>query len=369
MARLFKRDNSSKWYLCFTDENGRLQRKAGSIDKKKSQALLDEIVGNVQRKKLGLEPIKTDKPQKYILTADLIVAEYCDYIKPVVRKSTHKGQCSILVNMFIQQSMRTQKHDEQPLPPQLKVKYLGDLSEPIINKWREAQTKLGYTISTLRLRYRILQSLLKFAVKKHYIASNPIDKYNPFPKEHNQVEELPTQEQWDTVINTLSPQTRAFMQFMRLTGMRLMEAFSTQVKDCRLNEKSPFLIISSERSKTYSARNVSLIPRAIALLKPFLLKHDGTPKADSSLVFDKLDGSTRPEYAVTRNVRNAVKKCKIPVRFVVHTTRALFIVDCLKAGISNVLIAKQVGHNSLDMIMTYANANPDDMAEHFKKLG
>jgi len=351
--------------MIWKQADGTTIRKRGFKDKQKSLQLAHELEWNATRVKYGAEPLKLicipQTPPPKLLT---IIDKYRQYMEPKLRAVSVNAVIGQLKNLFIQHKRREGKHGTIH-PPQLSVNSLKDITTKTLDTWFAEQSALGYRESSLRTRYRVLSTFLNWCAQRNYIPSNPLNNYLPFPhKETNDILELPTEDEYNKVVSEFGPQTQDFLNFLKASGLRIGEALSTTVGDVFLDNGNSYIYISGARSKNRTARKVGLIPRAVAIIKTRIEGKDPT-----ALVFDKLDLMDRPTTSVSKQFGRMVKKHKIAKKMTIHSLRGMFIVSALKAGVAPTVIAKQVGHSSLTMVMHYAKHHIDDITTQLAKMG
>ena len=158
-----------------------------------------------------------------------------------------------------------------------------------------------------------------------------------------------------------------------LTGMRISEALSIQLKHLNLNAKRPYVTVIGKRSKIRTPYLPSIL---VNNLKGYIRRFFGNKyDEDSFLFFSRVKGKMHPmtvkgaEERLKKNAAEANKICKdVPLDLHPHMLRHSFATHRLDDGMNIIQLSELLGHDDISTTMRYLDVSEKQTEEAIKYL-
>lgn len=219
-----------------------------------------------------------------------------------------------------------------------------------------------YKVSSAQKFKGTLGNLLRFAVRRKYLKSNPVTKaVVTWPSTQNDTK--PEDKYFDDdelreileYMYTKSPHYGRFCEFLYLTGLRYGEAAALQKQDLihdgdrtlvdingtLINIGAPYKQRSPKTDTSY--RQVSLSQRAIEIVAAEI-KSQEAMGIDTDWIFVSVTGRSMRYDTLNAHLKVAKQKFDIPKKVTLHTFRHTHISKLAELGTPLYLIQNRVGH-------------------------
>ncbi len=162
-------------------------------------------------------------------------------------------------------------------------------------------------------------------------------------------------------------------QMVYLTGMRISEALSIQLKHLNLNAKSPYVTVIGKRSKIRTPYLPSIL---VSNLKGYIRRFFGKKYDEESfLFFSRVKGKMHPmtvkgaEERLKKNAAEANKISKeVPLDLHPHMLRHSFATHRLDDGMNIIQLSELLGHEDISTTMRYLDVSEKQTEEAIKYL-
>lgn len=315
--RIFKRENSTKWWVDWTDQNGRRHRKStGTDDKELAQVLAAKWQQeSFMEKHFGVIP---DTPFR-----DALLRYGQERLRnnPVRYKANVKYQLQRLLDRFGDLN-------------------LSDITHAVMRGWMDERLTVAKPATVLR-DLSALRAILNKAFREELLARLPA-----FPS----VKVEPGRCRWLTVeeekrlLMAAKPHLRALIAFAVDTGGRRSELLKLDWRNVDLSRG----FVTFAKTKNGEDRSVRLTDRArqvLADLSPQLsgpvFTYRGRAIKDVKTSFDKA------------RTRAGVEDFRF------HDLRHTFASRLVQQGVSLYEVMHLTGHKSFEMVQRYAHLAPD----------
>lgn len=282
------------------------------------------------------------------------------YKRPDVRDSTY---------------IQYRGHIDNHLNPFFGKAKINRINFDSIEKYINHSHNLGTTPATLKKTLTTLGSILKYAVKKRYIDSNPvheIEKQKGTSAARQKINFLQPDEIYGMIENTKGQKYKVLFMAAVLTGMREGELLGLKWDDIdfnisQINVKRTYNYGKFHEPKTHaSLRAIDLSPVLVHELKKWRL---ACPPNKLDIVFPNETGGPMDYHNVVRRYFwPALKRAKIKrIRF--HDLRHTYAALLIDQGEHPKYIQAQMGHSSIKVTLdTYGHLMKDINAEAGKRL-
>lgn len=323
---LYKRKDSSVWWLKITIGGKTIQRSTETSDKIKAQELHDKLKAKLwEQERLGVKP------------------SYC-WKEAVIRwlnetsdKATHKEDKSKLLW----------------LDHYLSDLNLDEITLDVIDKIRSAKLKEASKATVNRYLALVRSILIRARDEWEWIEKTP--KIRLF-KENNIRERSLTIEQAKVLLNELPVHQRATVLFALTTGLRLSNVVMLEWSQVNLELKHAW--VKGKDSKNRRPIAIPLNDIAMSVLRQQLGKHP-------ERVFTYLG---RPfKAANTKAWKNALKRAGID-DFRFHDLRHTWATWQRQAGTPTHELQRLGGWKTASMVERYAHVAPDNLAHAASRL-
>lgn len=218
----------------------------------------------------------------------------------------------------------------------------------------------GYSLESRRKTLMLLRQVVRFAIKRGYIVSDPTEGIKL------RRDKRPGRLRWFTVeelqrifqkAQELYPQVAHIYRFLYYTGLRRGELVSLKWSDVDLRRK----VLKIQDSKSPEGyRRVPLREEAIEILQSLEKLSDWVfVNPDTSLPWDA--------SFLSKTFTKILKSCKI-MGASLHTLRHTFASHLAMAGVPLDVIRDLLGHSSVQITEIYAHLAPDHIKAAVEKL-
>ena len=234
--------------------------------------------------------------------------------------------------------------------------------------------------STVGSNFRVLKTLYRRAIREGHAAqeSNPFFQFNPRKATRSErpkltVEQVQALEALSLGLggpdgSALRRTRDLFLFSLYGAGVRFGDVAEMTRGAIRETETPP--VLSYTMGKTRKRQTVLLLPQSIEIIRPYLVKADGSPKAPGDLLFPLLDGydlSTAAGRVNAIGSQNALANkylkelaarakrggTEMPSRLTFHVARHSFADLARRAGWNVYDISKAPGHSGLNVTEHY----------------
>ena len=236
--------------------------------------------------------------------------------------------------------------------------------------------------SSRNQRLAVMKSLIKYlSSKDHSLDSSYLEIIDIKQASHSRgkiVEGL-TKDAFKIFMESIDCHTKtgkrdfALFTFMYDTGCRVGEVLNLKVKDLKLDEKSPYVIVNGKGSKL---RTLVLSERNVNTLKLYLRLFLGEkPNKESYIFYSSHGGTNVPlnEDSVNQRLHMIAKiaheRCSdVPLNMHSHVIRHTAASHWFNEdGINLAKISAYLGHNSLDVTRIYIGISKDELVQAMMK--
>jgi integrase len=249
-----------------------------------------------------------------------------------------------------------------------RVTLLNAVSLALMDKYRAWRTEAGAEPSTLYHECTVIKQLLNFAFEREMIATNPLKKLKlRKPKPGDPV--AFTLDEVEAILTKSHERYRPIFEFLAFTGVRIGELEWLTWED--VDFEKGFVEIRAKddwKPKDGDDRSVPMNQRVRRLL-------DGLPR-DGRWVFlgppcaKYPEGGQRvAERRALGALKKAARKAGVPEeKRTLHTFRHFFASFCANNGVPPFMLAKWLGHSSLEMVMRYYTLGKEESVRAMEAL-
>lgn len=257
----------------------------------------------------------------------------------------------------------------------LKVYDEASLEEPsrinryTIRAWMGHMSDNGLSNRTIGRKISCLKSFFKYAFARGHVEQNPAllisvpKSEKRLPDTIQQIdlselfEEMPDETGWDV-------QTRAIMELLYATGIRLAELIAINVED--IEHSSDLIRVmgkgSKERYVPFGKKARKAIEEWISHRKSYI--NSGASDSDRKALFISKSGKRIYPVAVQRLVKKQIARVSEVRKKSPHVLRHSFATHMLNMGADIRVIKELLGHAALTSTQVYTHTS----VEHLKKV-
>lgn len=207
------------------------------------------------------------------------------------------------------------------------------------------------TLDNMRLS---INGIYIWLLKNNYIVSNPMSPINPISYEKKNIETLTESEIYDireTVRSDL--RTRAIVELLLATGIRVSELCSINIEDVDLDNKE--IIIHCAKKRRKQDRVLFLTVESAKSLEKYLKHRLSLTSRDGTALFiaNRNNGKRLTERIVNTSLRRIEAKIGLSKRLTVHMFRKTLASILYRRGMQPLDIAHILGHADTRMGETY----------------
>lgn len=338
---LFKRKNSSNWWVELTAPDGkRIQQSTGTEVKELAQEYHDRLKNQFwEQKRLGIKARKTwqeavvrylsEKSHKSSLASDMSHLRWLD--KFLGKKYLDEINRDLISEIIIERQKPYNIPRKKGPPRKVEAK----------------PTTVNRTLEVLRTIFRLARDDWEWvnACPKIPMLKEPVKRVSWI-----------TREQAETLLNHLAEHQQAMMRFALETGLRRSNV--THLEWSQLDLEKRIAWIHPDQAKAEKAIGVPLSTEAVLILRKQLGKHEnwcfpynGKPVTQTS----------------TASWRKAVKKAGIPAGFRWHDLRHTWASWHAQDGTPLHVLQELGGWASSEMVKRYAHLSTEHLAVYVDK--
>lgn len=213
----------------------------------------------------------------------------------------------------------------------------------------------GVTAATTNRYLAALKTMFKMAVRWGYLGYNPADPIKLL-RENSEIPDALTEEQLEKLLAELPDYARIITTFAADTGMRCSEMEQLQWSDIRFNER--MIVVRGSNTKNDEFRVIPMTERVYNLLQE-LHSQNQKPKIRQLQVL--------PWKDIRGSLHNAGMRAGIG-HVHPHMLRHTFATRLRDKGVPLDRIKELLGHKSMQMVLRYAKARPEQLKEAIEAL-
>jgi integrase len=203
-----------------------------------------------------------------------------------------------------------------------------------------------------------LRLILNLAIRKEYIAKNPVQDVQFLDEGPGQTRIVSHEEQQRYMI-AASPLLRDVATLIVETGMRPEEVF--QIHKENVHFKPPYLFIPNGKTH-FARRNIQLTDASVDVLRRRLTESEGP------FLFPRRGDCNQPLTTVRKAHHEALKAAKIDPPFRLYDFRHTFGSRTAMAGVDLPTLKELMGHSDITTTMRYVHPTPEHKREAVRKL-
>ena len=260
-----KNEQSSKWYGQYRDEREVIQRVPLSRDKSSAQAMLNEIVLKVERRKAGLTT-ELDEHAQRPLSEHL--TEFLEFLEGKGDSEEHVDQTKRRLSRVLREC---------------KFQRISDLNGVKLASWlKRLRTKHGRSIKTSNHYLGSARTFCNWLVNHERMEKNPFRSVKPLNANldlrhsrraisEQEFELLLKAAATGRSVEGISGKDREMLYILAAwTGFRRKELASLRTKDLQLDAEPPMIQLEARSSKRRKAESLPLHAAVVVRLKQWL---------------------------------------------------------------------------------------------------
>lgn len=330
------RKRRGKWVIDFYDQFGQRHWETVGTNKKDATEKLAQRIQEVGKE--IFQPIQLSKPFK-----EVSAEWFQNQVETKKRPRTAKYYKDI---------------KEIHLDPYFGEVKVGRIDFALIEKYMAYKlTKGRLSKDSINKTVTALGTILKYAVRRKFIESNPVPNVERFRKGADEVKEkkrflVPNEIQ--LLLKNEDPKWGPIILTTVLTGMRESEVLALQWGDVDFNQGQIYIRRTLQGGKFYnpktktSYRKIDIDPELVTELKKWKLR---CPKGKEDLIFPNSEGGPMDGLNMLKRIfypaLSRAKVTKIRFHDLRHTNASLRI----EAGQNPKYIQEQLGHSSIQVTM------------------
>ncbi len=335
---LYKRKDSSLWWMSFTVDGKLYQRSTGLTDKRIAQKIYDAVKGKIAIGNWIPEAIEDEKKQ---YTFSDLVERYADYAPGRVRSWE-----------------RSLKPVVGQLTKEFGDMYLDDITTHAVEAYQSQLIRRGLAVATVNKHMTILKMLIAKAVDwemtKESILKN-IRKVKALKGANRRLRYLSIDE-CQSLIKACEPHLAPIVIAAVNTGMRKGEILALKWNNIDLVHG--FILL--DKTKNGERREIPINQTLRETLQGV------TRRLDISYVF--YDSATgKPFHDIKRSFNTACRRAEIR-DFHFHDLRHTFASHLVMAGIDLTTVKELLGHKDIKMTLRYAHLASSHKVEALRKF-
>jgi integrase len=227
----------------------------------------------------------------------------------------------------------------------------------LVEKFKLARSS-EVSAATVNRDLAALRLILNLAIRKEYIAKNPVKEVQ-FLDEGPGRMRIVSHEEQRKYMAAASPLLRDVATLIVETGMRPEEVFTIRKENVHL--KLRYLFVPSGKTH-FARRNVPLTDATIDILKWRLIDTEGP------FVFPRKGDHDKPLTTVRKPHHKALRAAKIDPPFRMYDFRHTFGSRTAMAGVDLPTLRELMGHSDISTTMRYVHPTPEHKQEAVRKL-
>lgn len=344
MGRIFKRPNSSSWWIAYCHRGKEIRESSGSDERKLAERLLKQRLKEIGADSLGLKAF-VGPQQDRILVSELLDALEADLKLRQVRSLTR-----------IQSHLKRAQNafgDRRAL----------DVTTETVDRYIEFRLSEKAAPATVNRETGLLAQAFKLAVERQRISTAP--KIRKLSEKGNARQGFFEKGDFEEMVKGLPDYLRDFSSFGYLTGWRRGEIASLTWTD--LDIDSRMILLRGPESKNGHLRKVPLEGKLWEIIERRLNKRsyqkpDGTVEM-SLYVFHR---KGRPIGDFRKSWDSALKDAGLGKKLF-HDFRRTAARNMRRAGVPEKVCMDILGHRTTSMFLRYNITDERDLREAMQK--
>lgn len=239
-----------------------------------------------------------------------------------------------------------------------------------INRFLMSLKKEKYSSTSMSRYLSSIKSFHKFLFLERYtkenvalnVASPKIDKKLPEVLTVEETLKLLSSVQGDTPLNI---RTRAMLELVYASGLRVSELVSLQISNLHLSDKLIQIHGKGNKERIVPINDYAskMLRNYLINARPLLLK----PGSESSYVFLNKNGDPMTRVGFFKILKTLAANCGITKDVSPHTLRHSFATHLLERGVDLRLIQEMLGHEDISTTQIYTHLSMKKMKDVYKK--
>ncbi len=233
--------------------------------------------------------------------------------------------------------------------------------------------KVGVRNSTIKTYWFKLNSFFEWLVRKSIVSTSPLKQIRPPEIEYEDQRAL-TEDSIHKMYSAITLHSSntlilrrdtAMVSLLLFCGLRLGEFISLEVRD--IDFEKQLLCVRSQTSKSKKTRYIPIHPTLLFHLRDYVTERNKRRYSTQYLII-----SANRDIGLSRHgLKHWVKTLseKSSVKFHIHRFRHSFACNLARKDVNAVKIQKLLGHNSLNMTMTYLRSiTSEELKDEINRL-
>ena len=335
-VRLRQRGPKSAWHARYMTPAGRKEESLKVTNLKVAMRKARQISDLLERGEfVTIESRHAHKKMTFAVFMDEFRANYANW-----GESTWKGNEGLLKKLL----------DEfGPLP-------LNSITTRHIETYLARRREQEGVVSATTNRYlAALKTMFKMAVRWGYVGHNPSEPVKTL-KEESEIPEALTQEQLEHLLSELPANARTIAVFAADTGMRRSEMERLQWSDIKFHDR--MVVVRGAGAKNDEFRVIPMTHQVYELLQA-LHQQNREAKVKRTQVL--------PWQDIKKSLHNAGIRAGLG-HVHLHMLRHTFATRLRDLGVPLDRIKELLGHKSMQMVLRYAKARPEQLIDAIAAL-
>jgi integrase len=260
---------------------------------------------------------------------------------------------------------------EDHVLPALGLLFYDQLTTLDVQKWVNAERRIGYRAETIKGWFRVLRTMTRDAMEPLDLPRDPTLRIT-FPEDGERENNALTPEMLAPFLSIMkrdSPQHFALVAVLAFTGLRFCHASALRWEDIDFEKAVVSVVrknvrgrIGSVSRKKRAPRRFPLSPELAEVLRDHrrMLVESQAPGLHDGWVFPSETGTLRTPGGLSKAWQACLKEAKIAERFTVHGLRRTFNDLSRRAGVDAVITKSLTGHVTEKMREVYSTVGLDE---------
>lgn len=335
---LYRRKDSSVWWMSFSFQSRQYQKSTGTEDKKLAQRIYDVVKGKTASGKWIPEDMQIDKKE---YTFSEFAEKYSDWCQG--RQKSFKKWKSYVIKQLVDRFNNME---------------LNTFDSHTVEAMQSDILKRNRTPATANRTRAVLMHMLTKAAEWDMVAEEVVKKIRrakSLKGERRRLRFL-SREEMERLINACGEHIRPIVITALNTGMRKGEILSLKWVNVDLHHG--FILL--DMTKNGERREIPINDTMSDVL------HGLNRRLDAPYVF--YDNATgKPYQDIKRSFASALRRAKV-TDFHFHDLRHTFASHLVMSGVDITTVKELLGHKTLTMTLRYAHLAPSHKVEAVKKL-
>ena len=249
------------------------------------------------------------------------------------------------------------RESTKPLLTSFEKLRLDGVSMAVVEKFKITRST-DVASATVNRDLAALRLILNLAIRKEYIAKNPVKEVQFLDEGPGQMRIVSHEEQ-RKYMAAASPLLRDVATLIVETGMRPEEVFNIRKENVHF--EPPYLFVPIGKTR-FARRNIQLTDASIEILRRRLAEAEG------SFLFPRKGDSNKPLTTVRKAHHMALRMAKMASPFRLYDFRHTFGSRTAMAGVDLPTLKELMGHADISTTMRYVRPTPEDKREAVRKL-